>query len=550
MFFNAKDAIAILIFFSIALLIAYLNIYGVEYLGMKVPVNDQAFYSTTASGLIDTHMESTIAYLAPYYKYKTLNVPYHYFEYWLTYAVVNLTQFNTHLILNGIVYGFCIFCTFLAFYVILRNWFKKDTLIIIICSVVFISIRGILHYTNQTNENFVQATDSIFFDCNQKLVFILPMFLLGLYFDLKNNVQFGLLLLLLLPAMNIVLLPSILGGIIVFLSYQLLSNIRAYKVFFQSYLLIILAILFFVILVVFYQKFIALNLGNAAIVTSIGGVLNCILSNGLKWVLINAIILILIGVLLLKNANKEAWSIFVLCIGMVGSGIIGYALFDTNQNAWQIYSSGARFGGYALYLLIPFLLVTKSNWLQRSVKILGVLAILMFIENYNNIQYLPMKKISAYSPTYINAIGKFKFKNKIGIKYVNITNRPNLQRNPVYAGVCNYLVLTQNATSTVVLNVEDLLIGNKEDTVYNLEKLSKDILNMEIINLSPFFNDCQLKRQNITKMELLAIQKQFILRRKPEFCVVERGVNIPLYLKIKSKLIDKVTGEQFLLLNY
>ena len=376
------------------------------------------------------------------------------------------------------------------------------------------------------------------------------MFLLGLYFVLKNNVQFGLLLLLLLPAMNIVLLPSILGGITVFLSYQLLSNIRAYKVFFQSYLLIILAILFFVILVVFYQKFIALNLGNAAIVTSIGGVLNCILSNGLKWVLINAIILILIAVLLLKNANKEAWGIFVLCIGIVGSGIIGYALLDTNQNAWQIYASAARFGGYALYLLIPFLMVNNSNWLQRSVKILGVLAILMFIENYNNIQYLPMKKISAYSPTYINAIGKFKFKNKIGIKYVNIINRPNLQRNPVYAGVCNYLVLTQNATSTVVLNVEDLLIGNKEDTVYNLEKLSKDILNMEIINLSPFFNDCNLKWQSITKMELLAIQKQFILRRKPEFCVIEKGVEIPEFISIKSQFIDKGTGERFLILSY
>ena len=141
-------------------------------------------------------------------------------------------------------------------------------------------------------------------------------------------------------------------------------------------------------------------------------------------------------------------------------------------------------------------------------------------------------------------------KNKIGIKYVNIINRPNLQRNPVYAGVCNYLVLTQNATSTVVLNVEDLLIGNKEDTVYNLEKLSKDILNMEIINLSPFFNDCNLKWQSITKMELLAIQKQFILRRKPEFCVIEKGVEIPEFISIKSQFIDKGTGERFLILSY
>jgi hypothetical protein len=173
----------------------------------------------------------------------------------------------------------------------------------------------------------------------------------------------------------------------------------------------------------------------------------------------------------------------------------------------------------------------------------------MFIENYNNIQYLPMKKISAYSPTYINAIGKFKFKNKIGIKYVNITNRPNLQRNPVYAGVCNYLVLTQNATSTIILNVEDLLVGNNQDTIYKLDKLSKDIISKEIIDFSPFFNDCQLKRQSITKMQLLAIQKEFILRRKPEFCVVEKGVEIPVFLKVKKTLLDSGTGEQFLILN-
>ena len=246
--FMPKDASAILVFLVTAMAVAYLNIYGVEYLGMKVPVNDQAFYSTTANGLIDKDMESYIAYLEAYYKYKSINIPYHYFEYWLTYTVAYLTHFNTHLILNGIVYGFCIFSSFLVFYNILGIWLTNHAYTAIVCSIVLINIRGIFHYTNLNSENFVQATDSIFFDCNQKLIFILPMFLLGLYFIFKNNVQFGLLLLLILPAMNIVLLPSIIGGITVFLGFQFLSNIRAYKTFFQSHLPIFSAIFLFVIM--------------------------------------------------------------------------------------------------------------------------------------------------------------------------------------------------------------------------------------------------------------------------------------------------------------
>ena len=157
--FQVKDLMAVILFFSVALLLAYLNIYGNEYLGMKVPVNDQAFYTTTASGLIETSTESTIAYLAPYYKYKSLNVPYHYFEYWLTYVVENLTHFNTHLILNGIVYGFCIFCSFLAFYNILRIWLTRNTFITIVCSIVLINVRGLFHYTNLNSEDFVQGVE-------------------------------------------------------------------------------------------------------------------------------------------------------------------------------------------------------------------------------------------------------------------------------------------------------------------------------------------------------------------------------------------------------
>ncbi len=545
--FLKVDGIAIAAFVLLAVVIAFLNIHGNEFHGMKVPINDQTFYSTVATSIYITNIESNIGYLSDFLLTTKLNVPYHYFEYWVTYLLKYLTGWNTHLILNGIVIGYSLLLMFMSFYLILVKITQVRGVSIIIASVVFIAIRGINVYWPEHGFNFIQATDSVFFDGNQKLLYAMPCFLIAVYYLFEESKTVGILLLLLLPAFNVLFFLSVYSGVGLYLAIQFFKHLRGH---FAAYKWIYITYFLSVIMLAIYLKFIAVGGNSEGFVKSIGGIVNNMMHTSLDWLLINCLLLAAIGYLLYKT--KKHIDIALLYLSLIAGGFLCYAVFDTNQNSWQVASSINRCVGYGLVLLIIFLLIPFRKFQLWALRVFAIIGVFMFIENYPDINHLPMNKISSYSNDYIESISKKNFKNKVGIKVVNVATRPNLQRNPIYAGVCNYFSLTENAITTIVINVDDLFYGVKvSDTIVPFQNYNTNMINNEIMANSPvikFYNTSKDKEHIKTIKEL---QINFINSFQPEFCVIEAGNDIPDFLKpyIESTIVDKGTKETFCVLN-
>lgn len=543
-----------IVFLLLAIFISFINIQGVDFNGMKVPINDQSYYVSIVNSIEYTHQESSISYLKDYYHYEKYNLPYHYYEYWLALFVRYITHWNNHLILNGIVTGFSLLLIFLNIYQLLKSFMNQHLYLIIIGSFMFVFLRGLIHYIPNVGQSFSQATDSIFFDGNQKLIYVLPFFLLALSEFIKTNHIKGLQIFLLLPVINIVFLPSIIGGLSLYLAYHLTINIKQFKSTLIKYKHLIIAMILFVLTLLFYFKFIALNLRNTSIVSSLGGIFYNVLDNGIKWFIINSILLLFILFFAIKYRKFNIqFSLFILLLCFTFSGLFGFALTDTNQNAWQIYATIARFTTIGFYIYLLFLLKNQFKTQSIALYSLLILSIFMFIENYKLINHLPLSKISSYTTEYITQISKHQFQNKVGIKIVNPETRPNLQRNPVYAGICNYLTLTENAISTVIINSDELLPNRtiENDSNYlNIELYKNNQLADEIF-VSPFFIFCNFQKNIISKKELEIKQQDFVNHYHPEFCVVEKDKTLPNFLsnKIIKSFQDKGTGETFYILS-
>lgn len=546
--------LAFVIFLLIAITISFINIQGIDFNGMKVPINDQSYYVSIVNSIEQTNQESSISYLKDYYHYNKYNLPYHYYEYWLAIFVRYVTKWNNHLILNGVVTGFSLLLIFLNIYNLLKSFMNQKLYLIVIGSVLFMFLRGLIHYIPNVGQSFSQATDSIFFDGNQKLIYVLPFFLLALSEFFKTNQIRSLQIFLLIPVVNIVFLPSIIGGICLFLAYLFLINIKQLKSIIIKYKHTVISIVLFVFTLLFYFKFIALNLRNTSLVSSVGGIFYNVLDNGLKWLIINSILFVVILFFAYKYRKFNVqFSIFILLLCFTFSGLFGFALTDTNQNAWQIYATISRFTSIGFYMYLLYIL--KNHFKTQTIALYSmlVLSVFMFIENYKLINHLPLSKISSYTTEYITQISKHQFKNKVGIKIVNPDTRPNLQRNPVYAGICNYLALTENAISTVIINTDELLpnrIIENDSSYLNTEVYKNNQLADEIF-VSPFFIYSNFQKSIISKKEIELKQINFVNHYQPEFCVVEKGKTLPDFLKNKiiNSYQDKGTGETFYILS-
>lgn len=546
--FLKMDGIAIVAFALIAVAIAFLNIHGNEFHGMKVPINDQTFYSTVATSIYSTNIESNIGYLSDFLNTTKLNVPYHYFEYWITYLLKHLTGWNTHLILNGIVIGYSLLLMFMSFYLILVKVTGLRGLSIVIAAAVYIALRGINVYWPEHGFNFIQATDSVFFDGNQKLLYAIPCFLIAVYYLFEETKTVGILLLLLLPAFNVLFFLSIFSGIGLYMAIQFLKHIKGH---FSAYKWIYVSYFSSVIMLIIYLKFIAVGGNSEGYVKSVGGIIHNLIHTSLDWFLINGLLLLVIGYLLFKTRKQIDIALLYLCL--TAGGFLCYAIFDTNQNSWQVTSSINRCVGYGMVVFIIFLLAAYKKTQLQVVRLFAIIGIVMFIENYPDINHLPKDKISSYSNDYIQSISQLRFKNKVGIKIVNVNTRPNLQRNPVYAGVCNYFALTENAITSIVINVDDLLYRvNVSDTIVPFQNYNTNLINKEILAYSPVINFYNSSNNKGSMKTIKDLQINFVESFKPEFCVIEKGNDIPDFLRqyITATIVDKGTMETFCTLNY
>jgi hypothetical protein len=537
---SRKDLYLILIFFVLAALLAFVLVRGHEIQGMKVPVKDQASYAMIVKGLNIYPVENTSPYLYgmdPGMK----PCPYHYFEIWLAAAVSFMLGYNAVLSLTGVASAFILFNLFCLVYSI----FRQDSMTSAtkfaagFCCLLFPVQRGFMHYF--ANDEYYW--DSIFYDGNFKFIFLLPFFISSLCLLWSRSDKLAICMLLVLPLVNTVLLPVVFLALMLYVMLLLI-----FRMSFPFHLLkigFILVVTAYIVLMAVYLFGISSDNG-ASIVTSLGGIANTILSNGSKWGLINCLLLLACIILAWRIKDTLFTSSFFLILSLVGSGLILRAVFDTNQNSFQIFSSVAFLSVYGLTLLLMRGLI--YNFPGKPVAVFGgyiIMSLWMWAENYPQVKHVFSPKISAYSQEYLDTVSTLQFTNPIGIRFVNGASRSNLMKNPTYAGISDYFPLTQTIHSTVVMNV-DQLFPSPEDSSHHAESLRR-----EFRQGSVFIRTTDYDPGSSDSAELSSKILQYVNRYKPQFCIVEKGSVIPDYIKSKvtKVIVDRFSREMFCLMD-
>lgn len=538
--FDKNEIFTFIFYFLIASVFAFIIIRGIEFDDLKVPIKDQASYAMIVKGLNQHQVENYAITLFPLEEISKAS-PYHYFEIWMAAIISKILGYNEILSLTGVSTAFILFNLFCAVY----SWFRNykfpiwNKYLAISASILFPLIRGFLHYFS--NDEYYW--DSIFFDGSLKFIFLIPFFISVLKLQYLERGREAILLLMLLPILNTILLPTILLSIIIYIFIHLIFRISLPSGIFKiDY---IITVICFIILLALYTIIISSGEG-VDVIKSIGGIVYNILNNAKKWFLINSLLLISTCYLVFKLKEKISVSSLILIFSLIFSGLIVRAIFDTTQNSFQLFTSISFLSVYGLTLINfqGFSSLNKRVALY-TFSVYFILVSIMFSENYKSIKHLFIQQISAYSLDYTKEISKIKLTNPIGIRFVNSKSRSNLMKNPSYVGLSDYFPLTENMDATVVMNV-NVLFPESIDQSHHANSLRKEFKN------SSFFIK-SMKYDPIThdSIDLHSRIQLYITTFKPEFCIVEPEAIIPEYLNkyILQTITDSNSGEKILLLS-
>jgi hypothetical protein len=518
--------------FAIAL--SFLLIQGDLINGQKALHLDQVYYASLAESIWQTGLES----FQSVYLNNISDIassPYHYFELWLTGFAKNIFNVNSLFALNGIVFPFYVFLFSLTVYVFLReNISQNQVFILFAMSVVFFLTNGFSLFNNELSV--------ILYDGGIKNIYPISFALFSFFLFKEGKLTHSFVFILLTSLVNIVIFPAMVGGLF---SYLLIIFIFFRKDFIgltkDNYFVI--SIVLFFLLFAIYLFYIASSNQETGMQKSLGGLLYNIRDNSILWFKEQ---FLLVGAVLFftyksSNINLKKIVLFVFCIAVMA--VFSRALLDNNQNAFQILNAIKFIVNYVLLLvlLILFLDYFKNS---RTIVLISVilLSVAQFLLGFKYFDHNFRSKIYAYTSEYVNELNAIEIKNPVGVKVVNASLRPLLQRNPVYIGFCNYMPFIKNIKTTVVLNIDSLLTEDIPGFKSNI--------NIEFINSSFFVSQTNYQvRSGLSSWENSILI--YLSKLKPQFCIVEEGVELPMVLEkfVLKEITDSGTGEKFYLLN-
>jgi hypothetical protein len=506
--------------------------------GQKAITLDQVFYAVTSESLGIAETESVWAsnYTGAF---DLPQKPYHYFEMWLSFFCIKLFRINSLFALLGIVYPFYLLVFSLTIYSFFEDKIKsKYSYILVIFSLVFLFSRGLYHGQLMGDDVF----DIILFDGSQKYIYPVAFAIFAIFlFDLKHK-KLSITFLIISSIVSVVFLPSIIGGLGLYLFILMLIYKNDFFEYFRDKQFVISIIAFFILLAI-YLFYLAESGTETGVVKSLGGIFYNSINSIIQLFKEQIIILFLFIILAFKKWIGGYKQLLLLVLSIGFAGIFMRALMDNNQNSFQIFTSGKYLLNYSL-LLILVAIILKSYFKNQLIILLVLISIsiIHFSFGYKHIKHDFSKKIYSFSQEYVNEISKQKTSNPLGIKIINAKGLNSLSKNPIFIGNSNYFPLLPNIRTTIILNVEDLLPDNELE-------FKKNIAN-EIKSSSTFLKITGYKvgsgNQNWDKAVI-----KYLNLQKPEFCIVSKGISLPHILKgfVLKEIVDSGSGERFYLLN-
>jgi hypothetical protein len=540
---TTNSFLIIILFSLIPLLFSYFYISGDDIDNLKLISLDQSFYASLSEIVKTSGIESTVSIIKPFEFLKS-PVPYHYFENWISVFIMILYNTNSVLSMYGVLLPACLFVTILGVYSLIdlkenSSFFIKSFLIII--SLFFIFLRG--YYYGKEHIN------SIFFEGNMKFVYLFPFFLMTLLFLKDNKLQLSFFSLLLIPILNIVFLPHV-AMLCFFIIIYFSSQIKNKSFLNQENKSILINLLGYLLLFTFYLFFLAdnSNTSNTEIVKSFGGIYYSIM-NDIKGFMLSKFIFIVIFIYLIitKKLDPAEFKVILFSFFFLFSASLSGSILNNNQNSYQIFLSAD------IIVTLIFFLVSIWYFSRTNKVIFGFILIVIFISEFvflkkdfmKNSAFLLFDKNYSYDKNYLDSIRHFNFKNKVGIKVVDASQRIMTRRNPAYCGASVYMPYLDNILYSIVVNPHTLLPPNDGSFINNIR-------NKEFISSSFFLKECISNDNTVNSVKYESSIKLFIYKFKPEFCILEGNAEIPSY--IKSFIINdselKTNNERFYLLKY
>jgi hypothetical protein len=556
---NVKDGawsnvIIFLFFILISTFSSYIRVKGIDFNDVKITINDYAYYATITQSIYESGLETKVPFSHLLADLNMNNLPFHYYESWLSIPIKYFFGYNMHLVVNSVVVVFCMSLCFYAIFYIFRYSLGYSPAKAAIFSIPTLFIRGVFHYSNGLNESLSYATDSILYDGNIKLIYVLPVFLLFCSEMIKGNFLTALAILLILPGLNFLFLPVI-GVFMLFIIVIYLFMIgKGLATVNLSIKRIIILSLFYLGSVYLYILILGEGSKSNFLVTSVGGILSFVFVNLKNYFFINGIAVFTLLYLLSRNKNSNIIVFSVVTFLFIISGVFANALLDNGLNSWQIGSFTYRLSVYMLFLAIIAVVNSQCVACRLALPIVAAIGFFMFYENFNNMSYHYQTKITNYSEDYVHLVSEIKFeRGGHGIKIVNPAIRPNYQKNPAYCGVINYSAVTDNIMYAVVLNPEDLYDKKVlQDKNIDISEASTTQLGYEVTFYSPLIVASGLsKRLKMSVNEYSLEKRKFLNKYNPEFCIVDPNMRLYDDMRpfVRDSFVDVSSGERFYLLD-
>lgn len=524
---NISDIVIIILTLVFSGCFIYLTIKGDLSNGLKIPVKDQAFYSNIARGLANGSSESLMN------DFSSLGIdaatsPYHYYELWQSSMFIKMFDINPLIAQSGITYSYSLMLLVLIVYGSLQEQVKSKTHILsgFLVAITFIFHREFLTYFF----NSENGMDSILFDGNFKFLHIIPPFLISVLLLINGENKFGLVLFLTLIPINTATIPWVLltAGTLSFIltiKKGLIFKLKGRKAE--------MAFLFTFGILLFYYIKISGNSNSQNYVKSIGGIINNILSNGLRSHIGNLILLSIAIIILKSRIGHKYRNALLFIYASLLYGLIGRAILDTNQNSFQIYKSAGFLFVFGMTMTIA-IWISEQKKRQKYILLIPLFAIFMFAENFVYISHIFKPNISKYSNEYVEKLSQLTTKNPIGLKIINTEKMSNLMKNPIYAGFNEYFIFNNKMFNTIIINGESLL-PDVSDNSYHAQTLRNEFMPNLIYNR---LSSCKLYETNDSIRKNCF--KYYLTKFKPEFMIVDKGVAIPEYISehLKFEITD------------
>jgi hypothetical protein len=523
-----------------------------------MPKRDTVYYGSLSYYIFHTGQENVFKILNDYSsEYRGVS-PYHYFELWFNAFWAEIFNINFSQCLSFLVYPFFVFCYFLSICSLVKILVKKSFKLYFIFPFIFLFVGGI-DFSVYGKLSFLSGiktegyTDYIIDFTSLKAATIYCFFsAFTILFYLKAY-RIAFIVLLFLPVCSIALLPSVIGGILIYYVLTLfLSNLNARR----EISIPILSVILLLIIFLFYSVFKNPEAGKTTInfYNSLSNSNSLFNWNGIKNMIAILFAYSLISILLylpyfFTNAKAMIYEekiekLFLLLLFISVSGIIAAAFNFSEINSPQLFSLSTNC--FANVFIVLLTIWQLENGRSLLIKILACSLLILSLA-FSVLQQRRFYKELAVGPdrAYLNKI-------QDAISQYNLRQGISIRAPREYAAAAReFSVNTYVNGMYIAFYFNDALIPiSISDYSANVNSENKYIraTEQQLIESGIFYRFVQQQKNAGDFNTIDESQAEFIEKYNIDYGIISNGALLPELLSknVCDSFSDPVTGDKFI----